>query len=305
MPNPEEALLHVKVERAWMHWRRDEPRPAIESAREALAVDPTHESASYVLGCALLATDDADGAARVSESLLGAHPHSALGHELAGVLANRVRKDRGRADVHFREAVRLEPDAAWPRLSLAYFLGESRRLEEAITIARQAQKLEPENADVLHTLQVLYRWNDEVEIAEQIGREALALAPDDHLHHLESGLRLLSKGGGNGASMAAGASFRESLRIHPASDAKKDVIAHETVLAHPLFRADLWFPTQRDLLIVALATPLFWFGLGLFLRPFLWVGWISVAVLLVGYGHYGLLRLCRFLVRRRIDRGRL
>lgn len=289
------------LERAWLYFGRGQYVECITQARKALSADPQHEQALYLVGFSALLREDEALAAETSDALLAVAPESGAAHELMGFVCQTFQKDPIRAETHFREAIRLEPEEPAFRATLGLFLGDRGRIEEGITVARKGLSIDPESSRVLQALQTLYRLNDEPDMSERMGAEALRLDPERAEHHLEVGLHLLT-GRNRGAARS---SLLESLRLAPADADNKDVIAHERVRTHAFFKRGYFLSLKPSILIPALLVPAFWFGLSLVFRPFVYLGWAAVAVLVVAYGYHGLFLLCRRHVRRGLERGRV
>lgn len=292
--------MNPSVERAWFFYQRRRYDEALEECRGGLAADPHDLQLLFLGGLSALLVERVDVAREMAESLLAVAPASVEGHELSGYIADS--EDQSRlAEQHFREALRQAPERAELHAVLGNFLGRHGRIEDGITAAFRGLSLSPENAAVLRTLEQLYRLNDEPERAEAIGAKALAADPEDADAHLAAGLRLLEARRGQ----AATASFREALRLEPADGKNLDIIAYERVRNHPFFRHGFFLPIRRDLLIVTLTVPLFWWLLSLLFSPLRYMVWISLAVIIAGYSYRGLLFLCRKKVLRDLRRGQL
>ena len=233
--------------------------------------------------------------------MLTHHPESAHAHDLAGHVNHVVRSEPIPAEDHFRRAIALEPEDPSSYATLGIFLADRGRLEEGITVARKGLRIDPSSVRVLQALQTLYRLNREPELADEMGERAMKLDPEAAEHHLELGLRLLHRRDKG----AARSSFLESLRLSPADADNKDLIAHERVQSHPFFKNGIFLSFERGIVIPAVVVPAIWFGLGLLFRPFVYLGWASIVVLVLAYAYHGLFLLCRWHVRRQIDRGRV
>lgn len=293
--------MHADLQKAEILFDLDRNAEVAAACRRVLREDPHHVRAQYLLGYALLRLDEMEEAAEAARGLVNDAPENPEGYELLGWHAWKQGRPRDAAP-HFRRALGIGPTSVHYRLLMASLLGDLERYEEAITHAREALSLEPDNPSVLSMLATLYRVNDELEMAEDFGRQALAADPEGADAHLEAGLRLL-KGGGPKA--AARSRFIDSLRLDPTGSGPIASIAHETVANHLLFRTGIFMPTERGMAIAALASPFLWFALGLLWAPFTWLGWLTVGILALGYGHLGLFHLLRRRARRRIEAGKL
>lgn len=296
-PEPVDRILA----RARLHFDRQGWREALRAGHEALALDPEHGEALLICGHSALQLDDLAAARQLSSTLLGIAPDWPPAHLLGGLVASTADRDAVRAEQLFRSAIRLAPEWPAPYATLGLFLGWRRRCEEGITVARRGLKLDPENVEVLTALQSLYRLNGEKELADRYGEMALAVDPEHADLHLEAGLRLLE----SGQSRRARSRFLDALRLDPEDAEGKDLIASERVRTHPLFRGGYFLSFRPSILVPALLVPVVWWLLSRLLSPLVYLAWASAIVVTGLYVYHGLFRLCRWHVRRRIDRGQL
>lgn len=271
---------------------------ALAVCREVLGTDPEDAGALYLAGFSALVMEMPGEAEGFGRALVAADPQSSGGFEILGYVDWGLERDMA-AEAHFREALRLSPDNPHYHALLGRFLGHVRRLEEAITVAHQGLSLEPDSPVLAAVLQVLYRLNDEPDLAERYGRMALAAAPDSADHHLEAGLRLLEKG----RRPLARGRFLDALRLDPAAGSSMETMAYERCRTHWFFRNGLYLPTQADRFAVAVLTPVFWYLLSVLFAPFEVLAWASLAVVVLGYGYVVLFRLCVRATLNRLRRG--
>lgn len=288
------------TKRAWFFYQRRRYREALDECRGALAADPHNARALWLGGLCALMLEETSVAREMSCSLLAEAPSSAESHELAAYVADTDGETRT-AELHFLEALRQAPERAGLHAVFGNFLGRVGRLEDGITQAYRGLELSPDDPAVLRSLEQLYRWDDQPERADDMGRKALAADPENADAHLAAGLRLLEAR----HERAAKASFREALRLEPADGDNLSVIAHERVRSHPFFRDGFFLPTRGEMLIVTLCVPLVWWLLSLLLSPLRYMAWISLGVIVAGYLYHGLFVLCRAKVLRDLRRGQL
>ncbi len=308
-------FAETATRRAAFFYQRRRYAQALDACREALATDPHDVRALYLGGICALMLEQADVARGLADSLLEEEPSSAESHELAAYVADFAGEART-AEHHFLEALRQDPERPGLRAVYGTFLGRHGRLEDGITQAHQGLELAPGNPSVMSALEQLYRWNDEPEQADAMGRGALAADPENADAHLAAGLRLLearreagteSPRGANITSprMGANVHFREALRLEPADGDNLRVMAHERVRSHPFFRDGYFLPTRGEMLIVTLAVPLVWWLLSLLVGPLRYLAWLSLGVIVAGYLYHGLFALCRAKVLRDLRHGQL
>lgn len=286
------------LESAWFFYERKRYAECIEQCQHALAADPDSTEAFYLAGlCALFLKDD-ELAKRMAGNLIEADPNAPEGHDLLGHLAYQEKRF-DLADRHFRESLRLDPESPERYATLGVFLGHRGRVEEGITFARQGMKLDPSNTWVLEVLQVLYRLNDEPEVADEIAEQALSANPENPNVHYEVGLRLFEEG----RRFDAASSMRESLRLDPADEDRLDMIAHEKVRTLRIFRRGVFPPTKPDMIVAILLVPAFWYAASLLWWPLRYVCWLSIFLIVAWYLYFGLFHVLRRLMLRRLRRG--
>ncbi len=304
--------------RAWFFYQRRRYAEAQEECRGALAADPHDAQALWLGGLCALLLEQVDVAREMASSLLAEAPSSAEGHELMAYVSESSGDPRA-AERHFLEALRQAPERARLHAVFGTFLGRHGRIEDGITQAYRGLELSPDDPLVLRSLEQLYRWGDEPERADAMGRKALAADPENADAHLAAGLRLLEARHGRAASATsprrgasatsprrgANAHFREALRLEPADGDNLRTIAHQRVHSHPFFRDGFFLPTRGEMLIVTLSVPLVWWLLSLLLAPLRYLAWISLGVIVAGYLYHGLFVLCRAKVLRDLRRGQL
>ncbi|MDQ3039346.1 MAG: tetratricopeptide repeat protein, partial [Pseudomonadota bacterium] len=87
------------------------------------------------------------------------------------------------AEVAFRKAVALAPDAAGPKLHLGRALAELGRLEQGVEQLRQALQLDPLNSRIYRALADIQLGMGQLDAAEVSIRKAIALRPDAASNH--------------------------------------------------------------------------------------------------------------------------
>ncbi|HEU4322815.1 MAG TPA: tetratricopeptide repeat protein, partial [Roseiflexaceae bacterium] len=167
------------VQGAWVLRRQRQPEAAVESARAALALEPTYAPAHYVLALAHWDAgrlDEAEGAFR--DALANPHPDRDT-HltEYARLLSSLKRS--AEALPLLDEAQRLSPNLATVAEVRGINLVELGRTDEARAAFREALRLNPHNVKALNYLGWLdLRAARGAEALEHF-RAALALAPTD------------------------------------------------------------------------------------------------------------------------------
>src|SRR4051812_41362258 len=110
---------------------------------------------------ALIAAGNIDGARAAAEALIASDPHSADGHYLLGLVAER-QKDLNLAAQSFGEAISIAPGMAEAHDRLGFVLGERGRTTEALNEFARAVDLAPSLFDALYHLGATRWWTRDV-----------------------------------------------------------------------------------------------------------------------------------------------
>jgi tetratricopeptide (TPR) repeat protein len=224
--------------------RRGDIASAARAYESALAAEPDHPEALYLLGLVALQSGDVPRALKLMGRAASLRPEEA--DFLAGLAeAERASGRLDRAIALAREAVRLRPDGAEDRCNLGALLSDRGEADAAIDCFREAIRLRPDLAaahhNLAHALWKLGRHEDalahqrtavgldpgsaeahanlgaillqQTRAAEALGpcREAVRLAPANPLGRVQLGNALLMLGRLDEAE----ASFREAVRLAP------------------------------------------------------------------------------------------
>jgi len=100
-----------------VHLSREKPKDALVDADEALALDGQHLGARNLRAMALTQLGRKDEAAATLGEALAEDPEDAFSHTNQGWVALHT-SDPDKALVHFREALRLEPNMEWARIGI-------------------------------------------------------------------------------------------------------------------------------------------------------------------------------------------
>lgn len=191
---------------------------AIEQFQEILRLKPEFEPARRNLAM-LLAQETMKktaGAGRVSERAEGGSlkEQMRLGQEAV------KRGDLDTAILHFREALRIDPDNPGAHVGLGLALAYKGELDEAIRHFRAALKRDPENAEVQNSLGVALMQKGQLDEAQAHLQKAIKINPRFAKPHNSLGVLFARKGK---LDEAVG-QFQEALRIDPSNkDAEKNL----------------------------------------------------------------------------------
>jgi tetratricopeptide (TPR) repeat protein len=113
--DPDEAD-HFSL-RSNIRLQRSDWAGALEAADEALRHDPTHATAANLRGMALVKLGRKREAEATLKDILAQDPENALSHANQG-WTQLERNDPAKAQVHFREALRIDPTLDWARAGM-------------------------------------------------------------------------------------------------------------------------------------------------------------------------------------------
>ena len=191
--------------------KKGELDPAIDTFKRAIEVDEKLINPHHNLADALLEKRDLDGAIAAYQRALSINWERTDTHLLLGVVLCDVKKDHGRAIIHFEEAVRLDPGNPMAH----YNLGNARLGKAdwtgAIKAYRQATEIKPDFVDAYFNLGDTLLKTGELSGAAASFLEATRIAPLDAGAQNGLGVALKSKGELDGAIAA----FRRAIEINP------------------------------------------------------------------------------------------
>lgn len=154
---------------------------------QSLALDPAFSRAWSGLADAYMGLAWARGipdevavprAREAAERSLELNPALAEGHASLAQLLNRYYWDSTRAEKHFREAARLQPDNADAHLRYSAFLRNLGRLEQSRTEVEMAMELNPLSFDTNRELLLLDLMEHRYGQATRRARQLVELHPD-------------------------------------------------------------------------------------------------------------------------------
>lgn len=178
---PVEQLLEAGLG----HHRAGRLAEAERSYRAALAAEPKHPEALYLLASLGLQSGHPDAALAILKEALTAAPPSPQIYHLIGQ-AFLAKDQLDAAGDYFAAAAELAPSFAPARVGLGRVALQRQRPDEAVAALRQAVALDPASAEAQATLGLALKEKGEVEAAAQCLARALALAPG----HAETSLNL-------------------------------------------------------------------------------------------------------------------
>jgi len=211
----EEAVRLEPNDAPLMKWygdfqlRRGRPDQAMDSFAKALAIDPHYVPALVAQGDVLAQRKQFDQALGKYQEALKIAPQSAEVYARMGLLYEAQQRWSD-AEQAYTKATEADPNLAVAWNNLAWLLAErEKQIARALTLARKAVALAPQNADYQDTLGWILRENGEKDGALTALKKAAQLAPQNPqiLYHL--GVVYQEKG----LSQAAAQSLKKALGI--------------------------------------------------------------------------------------------
>jgi cellulose synthase operon protein C len=175
-----------------VHSRRNEAKEAMAAGRQALAVQPSSESALRLLGLLTVNAQNAEASTLV-QGWIKDHPNDALFHGQAAVWAD-AQANVKLAESLYRRALELTPDSPVALNNLAYFLVRNERVQEGLPMAQQAVQRAPDVATFLDTLARAQGAAGDKDNALKTQLKAVELAPRNNDFRLELARRYLASG---------------------------------------------------------------------------------------------------------------
>ncbi len=173
--NPRAAAAQVELARLELAIGR--PANSVEFAREAVRNEPANFEAQLSLVRGLLGAKDVEGARRVLDPLLTAHPDRAALHTQRALALAAV-NDRVGARRSFNRALELDPDSLETLEGLLALDTSSGDLAAARARADRALIANPDNADVWLIAARTYAAARDLPAAERSVRRALEIEPN-------------------------------------------------------------------------------------------------------------------------------
>ena len=167
--------------RAYAEEQLDRNDQADQAARRSLQIEPVNPLANLVLGMLSVARGDYQGAVtRLVQVVDRVPPNPALYVELANALV--AGGDYGDAERALNLAIRAAPDDASLRLDVArFYVDRQFRLEEGLTQAQEAVRLDGNSAEAQITLAWAFHLSKRTEEGLKAAQKAMLLDPESAL----------------------------------------------------------------------------------------------------------------------------
>ncbi len=202
-------------------YRLRSPQAARDKVRwlqAAVAAHPRNATAHNMLGSALRAAGDLDGAIAEHREAIRLNPgrgHNNLGNDLHAL------GDLDGAIAEYRALIRLNPKFALPHANLANVLRDKGDLDGAIAEYREAIRLNPHYGYAHAKLAYVLRIRGDLDEAIAEYRLAIRLSPGQAAPHYGLGKALGNKGDFDGAVTC----FRAALALDPKHTRARDDLA--------------------------------------------------------------------------------
>ena len=170
---------------AWRYLEAKQPREALDLFRQEWDARPS-PSALRGQVQALVQLDNRTEALHLLETYLISHPQEASLLKLAGELASSNPTTQEQAASYYRRLYLLNPQDAENRRRLLDMLTASGHFAEAIPVQEQIVAENPDDAQALHQLALLYAWQRDYQAAGPIYQKLLELEADNQALRLEA-----------------------------------------------------------------------------------------------------------------------
>ncbi|MET8333333.1 tetratricopeptide repeat protein [Streptosporangium canum] len=243
------------AERARTLLRMGRAEAAERELRGALAVDPLHVVSHSLLALTLVTRGAVDEALTEAGEAVRLAPEHWFPHYMAGqVLYYADRPDEALRAARAALAIDLDQVQIWELLARLH--GEREEWPLMAEAARRGLALDPHGSRLVSFLAVALGELGDREQALAVAGDAVRLDPEAPLAHLVYGRVLLAFGSARDAARA----FREVLRLDPGMDQARELLVVALKRRNPLYRAVSRLPgslgSWRVLALLPLISPL-------------------------------------------------
>ena len=226
-------------QRGLVLWNQSNYEHASREFRRVLAESPDDVPAHVLLSLCLGNMPQPEAkldALREAEEAIRLDPEYSYAHYARAIALQHLDRFRD-GETAIGEAIRLEPEKADYRASLAGILAARRRWPEALDAADTGLAIDAENVNCLNLRALaLVNLGRKAEAAATLGN-ALADDPEDPLTHANQGWTYLHRGD----PAKALEHFRESLRLDPTNEWARLGIVEALKAQHLIYRLMLGF----------------------------------------------------------------
>lgn len=185
--NPEAYEIYLKAKSLHDNLDPVSLRKSQSLIAEALRLDPGFAPSHAMFAMAHLSYANLYGDLAASAEQIGEAVRKALEigrddamtHHTAGWYALIIERDWNRCEREFRRAIELNPGLPEPHGGMGWFYATLGRYEEAVASLKSGLRLDPLNANIRHSLSMIYQMMGRWEDALKEDREILELAPHD------------------------------------------------------------------------------------------------------------------------------
>ncbi|MEV4247926.1 tetratricopeptide repeat protein [Streptosporangium canum] len=247
--------LGAVAERARTLLRMGRAEAAERALRGALAVDPLHVVSHSLLALTLVTRGAVDEAIAEAGEAVRLAPEHWFPHYMAGqVLYYADRPEEALRAARAALAIDLDQAQVWELLARVH--GDREEWPLMAEAARRGLALDPHDSKLVSFLAVALGELGDREQALAVAGDAVRLDPEAPLAHLVYGRVLLAFGSARDAARA----FREVLRLDPGMDQARELLVVALKRRNPLYRAVSRLPaglgSRRMLALLPLVPPL-------------------------------------------------
>ncbi len=181
----------------------------IRAARHRLRIDPDDPSALSILSYYQYLAADYDSAIDTYDRYIERYPEDAAGYNNKALIYKR-REDYDREEALYRVALAIEPNDVTALNNLGVNLAHQGRFDEALSVMRQLEMLDPDDAYAdLHRSKIYAEMGDEEQAFRFLEKALEGMRKLDTLHHIE---------------------FRQDIRIDPSFEKLRQTARFRAIL---------------------------------------------------------------------------
>ena len=220
-----QAIVKFMEGQVFQSWEK--PQDAKTAYKQSQQLYEDYLPPYYALAKMYIRSGEADQAIAEYKKLLNKNPKLAGAHMSLGVIYD-MKKMPALSEQHYRKALDIKPDFVAAAKNLAYNLAKSGKdLNEALELARKAKEIQPEQADVIDTLGLVYLKKGLYDNAIIEFSDGLEKQPDNPIINYHLGLAFYKKDEKEKAKSALERALSLNSMFDGAEDAKrilKDII---------------------------------------------------------------------------------
>jgi len=226
----EHEFRNRRLESAQLLIDMGQAQKAAEELRAELAENPNSAEAEALLALALVMQKNFRAAEFHVRRALTHEPSDALSHYIYSLILQDTHRD-AEAEREIMEAIRILPFCAPFHSAYAFLLYRHGQIEKAEAVARNALALDPEDTQALCLLGQSQMDEQQLQVAQDTFRRALAINPESPESHLGMGLTHLQRN----ETDSAYRNLRQAVLLDPTNESIRRNYLLTIQARHPLY----------------------------------------------------------------------